>query len=260
MPELPEVETFKNFFNRTFINRKVISLSLPETSMLEDTRRADIIKSLAGYRFTNTFRHGKYFFAQNEKGYELIIHYGMTGRLEFNAGNDLVKYSRLALEFSHGFLHFVCIRKLGRISITCNKDAYIKQKGLGPDALSLSKKVFLQMVDGKKGMVKPALMDQSFIAGLGNIYVDELCFKCGIKPCKKLGHMRKNELSLLYECMQDVLHASIKASAEISRMPAGWLIKRRKEGALCPRCGFKISRVKLQGRGTYYCGGCQSMD
>ncbi|MGM0366315.1 MAG: Fpg/Nei family DNA glycosylase [Actinomycetota bacterium] len=257
MPELPDVETFKHYFNHTSLKQKVKGLKVCEKTILKDASIQKISANIVGCSFIQGFRHGKYLFGQNEKSIFLIMHFGMTGRLEFREGSSQPKYSRFILEFDKGFLHYVCARKLGRISLTGNMEAFIKKKRLGPDALHISEEEFIRIASKRKKMIKPALMDQSFIAGLGNIYVDEVCYQCGVNPRKRLDDIEEKKLKGIYGCIQDVLDISIKAKADISSMPDSWLIKRREEGAGCPRCQGRVKRIELGGRGTYFCPQCQ---
>jgi len=257
MPELPEVETFKHYFSRTVLNRKVITIRVPEESILQDTSIQKISLNLVGHRFTETFRHGKYLFAKNDKGIFLVMHFGMTGRLEFKTGGNEPLYSRFVLEFSHGCLYYISIRKLGKISTTDDKDAYIKKKRLGPDALDISGEEFLQLAANRKGMVKTILMNQSFIAGLGNIYADEVCYQCGISPQKSLNNIDRKKLKEIYKCIRSVLDTSINSKTDFAKMPDGWLLKRRNDKATCLRCGGNIKRTELGGRGAYFCPNCQ---
>jgi len=257
LPELPDVEIFKNYFDQTSLNKKVTSLELVEKSILAGISEDKLKKHIEGNRFTKTFRHGKYLFARNNTGYFLVMHFGMTGRLEFNEENREPEYYKMALRFKKGSLYYISIRKLGRISFTGSMDSYIEQRKLGPDALEIGREEFLKLASKKKGMVKPVLMDQTFIAGLGNIYVDEILYNCRIQPRKKMQNMAEKDLKRIHTCMGHVLATSIKAKAEPGRMPQTWLIKKRKEGLKCPKCKGRIKKILIQGRGTYFCSGCQ---
>ncbi len=257
MPELPEVEAFKNFFSRTSLNQKVSRILFSDQSMLEGIQGKHFEQKIEGFAFTECLRHGKYLFAKNNGDVFMVMHFGMTGSLMYREKSEKPRYYKMALEFDRGCLYYLSIRKLGKLSLTESIEDYKKQKRLGPDALQIGEGDFLKLASAKKGMVKTVFMDQSFVAGLGNIYADEICFQAAVRPRKKVHDCQRKEIKKLYRCMQHVLQTAIAAEADISRMPSLWLIRRREAGKPCPRCGKKITRMVLQGRGTYFCAHCQ---
>ncbi|MBD3249350.1 formamidopyrimidine-DNA glycosylase, partial [Candidatus Woesearchaeota archaeon] len=144
------------------------------------------------------------------------------------------------------------------IDIAKSIDKFIEEKELGADALSINKKELVELAEDSRGAVKNFLMDQSKIAGIGNIYADEILFQEGIHPKKKIENIDEKQLRKMYSTMKRVLKMGIKKQGE--RFPSGYLIGRRRavsrddeKAAKCPRCSGKIKNMTVGGRSTYYC-------
>ncbi len=257
MPELPDVEIYKNYFNHTSLKRKIDKVEVIDSSILFNTSIQKLSTNLVGKEIISTSRHGKYFFGEIENGKYLMVHFGMTGRFDYVEEGSIPDYSKVLLHFSSSFLSYICIRKLGKISIVEEKDAFIEEKNLGPDALSLEWNTFQKLAKKKRGKIKSALMDQKFIAGLGNIYNDEICFQSKIDPKRKISSLRQKQLKEVFKNIGHVVDMAIKREADPDKLPKSWLLSNRKEGKNCPRCSGKIKKIKISGRGTYYCPSCQ---
>lgn len=257
MPELPDVEIYKNYFNRTSLNRIIKKVEVLDNSILFYASVQKLAGNLTGSRINSTARHGKYFFGKTEDGKYLMVHFGMTGRFEYRNDENIPKYSKVVLRFSGSLLSYICIRKLGKVSILEDKDKFVKDKKLGPDALSLEWESVKQLVNEKRGKIKGALMDQKFIAGIGNIYADEILFHSKINPQRKVQDLQEEELKKIFNSMGYVLNTAIKREAHPDKVPGSWLLPRRKKEAHCPKCKGKIKKITLSGRSTYYCPSCQ---
>ncbi|MCF8111378.1 MAG: hypothetical protein K9J85_07800 [Desulfobacteraceae bacterium] len=261
MPELPDVEVFCRHFIKTSLDQKIDNVDA-EASVLEGVSEKELKTSLQGRGFSSAQRHGKYMFAGTSvSGPRLAIHFGMTGYLQYlEPGNRKPPHTRMLVSFSNGCgLAFDCRRKLGRIRLIQEIREFLLEKDLGPDALDpgLGKKEFQKRLSQSRGYIKSVLMNQSVIAGIGNIYSDEILYQARIHPKHKTGDLSKSELEAVYDAMQRVLSTAIKAGADPGKMPSDFLIPNRDPKASCPVCGQKIEKIPVSGRKGYFCPGCQ---
>lgn len=123
--------------------------------------------------------------------------------------------------------------------------------------MEFSKDDFSAFIEGKRGSIKGALMDQSSIAGIGNMYADEIIFQCGIHPKTSTSKLSEKEADCLYEQMMEVLETVIKSKESDSGLPKDYLTGHRNEGDECPKSNGKIEMIKVSGRSTYFCPSCQ---
>lgn len=188
-----------------------------------------------------------------------MLHFGMTGWLKyFKDLKDDTPHDRFRLNFENGFhLAYDCQRLLGRVDLTGSPEELIGEEGLGPDSLSLDLFAFKVRLEGRGGAIKSALMNQKVIAGIGNIYADEILFQAAIHPKKSAGELGEGALKNLYEKTKEVLEAAIECGADPGELPGSFLLGHRGEGAECPGCGGEVEKIKVSGRTGYYCPGCQ---
>lgn len=259
MPELPEVETFRRYFERTSLNKRISSVSSIDGLLLKDKQDPkSLAKELENRLLAGSGRHGKYLFLITSDSKYLIIHFGMTGYLAYlKDGQDIPRYTRLLLGFGDSSLAFVNTRRLGKIFLYSDRKSFLKKRNLGPDALKIQKCDLRDRISKRKKPIKSALMDQSIIAGIGNLYADEILFQLSVHPRSLCVELKEN----IYEKMSDkikyILTTAIERHAEIRQYPGTWLLPHRKKGYPCPRCGGKINIIKIAGRTTYFCPQCQ---
>ena len=159
-----------------------------------------------------------------------------------------------------GSLTYDCQRLLGRIKIIESKEKYLEKHNIGKDALDFKEKEFVELMNHKKGKIKSALMSQKDIAGIGNIYADEILFQSKIHPEKSVSKLKEKDFKKLYKNMIKVLKKAIEKNADIESFPSSWIIpKRNTKNAKCPRknCKGKIKSVKVNSRTSFYCPKCQ---
>lgn len=259
MPELPDVEVYKRQFDRLALRHRIADAAVGSERILEQLSGRGLVSHLRGHRFERSRRHGKYLFGGLDDHAWIVFHFGMSGRFESFRGQP-PKGTQLVLDFDEGtHLALVMPRKLGRLGLTVDPDEYIASKELGIDALDrkLTFDRFRILAREHSGMVKCWLMDQSIMAGVGNIYADEILFQAGLVPQRKLEELDDSALKQLYSTMHEVLATAIRHSADPANMPDAFLLPRRKEGAPCPRCGGTVARAAACGRTAYYCPNCQ---
>ncbi|MEJ2686824.1 MAG: Fpg/Nei family DNA glycosylase, partial [Gammaproteobacteria bacterium] len=142
---------------------------------------------------------------------------------------------------------------LGLVDITDEPAEFIRLKGLGPDAMDLGPGQFDETLGARRGYIKSLLMNQHAIAGLGNVYSDEILFQAGIHPRCEVRQLSGAERHRLRRALNKVLHEAIEDGADPQRFPRTFLTPHRHPGAVCPRCGTKLGILKVGGRTSYYC-------
>lgn len=257
MPELPEVENFRKYFDRTSLNKKIEKIEVPSGRILKGVSVRSLQRQLKDEKFKSTYRHAKYLFAHTENDKILVLHFGMTGSLNyFKDESERPEHTRLQIDFDNGYhLAFDDQRKFGKIYLIENEDKFIERKKLGPDPLAdkINLTKFRELLNDKRGSIKSTLMNQKIISGIGNIYSDEILFNAGIHPASKIEKLNDGQIKKLYYMMQEVLNKSIDVNGDNKKLPKMNLLTNRKTGAGCPRCSGKIKRQIINGRSSYFC-------
>jgi formamidopyrimidine-DNA glycosylase len=189
----------------------------------------------------------------------LTLHFGMTGSLAyFTETAERPRYMQLRVDFENGHhLAYVDPRKLGRVGLSDSPRDFVEAHGLGPDALALDFAQFRELASGYRGAIKPWLMNQQIIAGIGNVYSDEILFQARIHPRRNIRALETREVKRMFQSLRRVLEKAIKVRADPRRMPRSFLLARRQRAARCPRCGAPIKTIAIGGRTAYYCAHCQ---
>lgn len=251
MPELPEVEVYRSYLAYRVLHKKIKDVTIKSPEVIAGSKKA--IYGLKGKKFSDTDRHGKYCFLKTSNNKFLVLHFGMTGDVKYYK-NEAPEHSALIFEFTgkHKF-SYTNVRKFGKIYLKKNKKEFIKNKKLGPDAESIKEKEFIKIIKSKKGMIKTSLMDQQAIAGIGNIYSDEILYQTNIKPTTTIKKLNEKQIKKMYTAMKRIFKTAIKHNTDYSKMPTRYLVGRREKGADCGICNGKIKTKKIGGRTAYYC-------
>lgn len=252
MPELPSVEIFKGYFDSTSLNQKIRNADMRSPEILMDTDISQLEKSLQEHEFVDSRRYGKYLFCQLDNGFFLILHFGMTGYFKYFRKNSS-NHVRLLISFYNGYkLALDDMRKFGKVGLTTDPDEFVKNKNLGPDALAINLKTFKKLFKGRKGTIKPLIINQNFIAGIGNLYADEILYQSRIHPLTKADNLGGEKLKILFKAMRKVLNKAIEHQDQPPNMPSSFLLPHRYPGGECPS-GETIKIMKVGGRTTYFC-------
>ncbi len=261
MPELPDVELFRRYLEATALHRRITSVVVYHPRVVRGMALKRLQARLSQRVLQATRRHGKVLFVRLDNATWLIFHFGMSGRLHYcPPGESAPPYTRLLLRFTQGdALAYVSQRMLGKVLLAPDAEQFLQAGRLGPDALdpALDERAFQRIFGRQKGMVKPALMNQHLVAGIGNIYADEILFQARVHPARRLAQVKTPVLTALFRAMRTVLRTAIACQADVARMPCNFLLPQRHEGGRCPRCGQPLQRLKITGRGTYLCPACQ---
>lgn len=265
MPELPEVETIK----RQLID-KIVGLTIKNILINKPKLFVGDPKIIIGLKVQGVRRRAKMIVIDLENDWNLLIHLKMSGQLVF--GGVPNKFTHITFEFSNGSkLYYNDMRQFGWVKEVKSKELEQELDKFGPEPLDKDfsiEKLKTNLLKHKNLRIKPTLMDQSVIAGLGNIYAAEVCFQAGIRPDRKISTLGDEDLKKLYQAIKKILPLAIKykgTSADSYVTLEGkkgnyesklWVYGR--EGQKCPNnCGSTVKKINLGGRGTYFCPACQ---
>jgi formamidopyrimidine-DNA glycosylase len=257
MPELPDVEGFRRALSDELPGRRVRAVDVRDSGILRNTTAATLGRALTGRRFADPRRHGKWLILPTD-GPTLLVHSGMTGHPYYvcSAEPDGTR-DRLVVTLDRGEFRYADQRKLRGIWVADDDDAIAEVIGpQGPDALTVDLPTFTDALRGKRGQLKPALTDQSVIAGLGNLLADEICWQARVNPTRTVPDLRPEEIRALHSTMRRVLRTAVRHGRvpDLSR----WLTRVRDDpDPHCPRCGTPLAPGRGHGRTTLWCPRCQ---
>jgi formamidopyrimidine-DNA glycosylase len=258
VPELPDVEHERRFLAAHASGRTIRRVVVPDDADVRNTAAQALGKALAGQRFEEPTRHGKWLIAWTS-GPAVHIHIGMTGNLDWSDGPDgRHRHDRVIFEMDEGELRYRNMRRLGGVWLAHDK-AEVQEilADLGPDALALGRRELSDLLATRKARIKPALMDQRLVAGLGNLLVDEVLWQARLHPIRRLDDLSREERDRVAAAIEEVVKTSVERFDHVPRME-GWLTYvRGAPGARCPRCRTTLGRSVVGGRTTYSCPSCQ---
>jgi formamidopyrimidine-DNA glycosylase len=261
LPELPEVETVVRSVASHITGRRIEGVVLSSPRVTRGSHRKTV-NALVGRTITAVRRYGKQILIDLDPGI-LYIHLGMTGNLLWNATPG--KYSRAVFDLDNGILVYNDMRQFGRVEFFAQAPREIT--GVGPDALQVDFPTFFERLKGRKGLIKPLLLNQRFLCGIGNIYADEALFAARIHPRTPANRISRRRAEELHNKIVEVLVAAIQhrgssisnyvdARGEPGSFQSMHSVYGR-TGKPCLECGLPIKRIVLGQRGTHYCGRCQ---
>jgi formamidopyrimidine-DNA glycosylase len=265
MPELPDVELYKRYFDAHALHQTIERVAVNDARILGKLAAGAFTARLTGNRFEATRRHGKHLLVRLRRDGWLTVHFGMTGDLVYfrNEADD-PPYDRVRFDFTAGgHLAYVNRRMLGRVGLADDADAFIRDEELGPDALdpAFDLAVFEKALGGRRRDVKSVLMDQALIAGVGNLYADEILFHARLHPHTPVTSLDARQRTKLFRQLRKVLEKAIASGAgaeqSLERLPDDYLLSHRDKLGKCPRCGGPLATLKAAGRTSYYCPRCQ---
>jgi formamidopyrimidine-DNA glycosylase len=270
MPELPEVETVVRALREPLVGRRVESMWYDWANTIHSPDPTSFAARIQGQTFRAVNRRAKYILCELDDDV-LVVHLKMTGRL-YVVDNTSVEHAdrwvhfRLQLDGGKQ-LRFSDSRKFGKVYLTSDINTITGK--IGPEPLSddFTADVMRERLANRSKMIKPLLLDQTFIAGVGNIYADEALHRAGIHPQRRSDTLSDNEVSALYETVRAALEEGIRqqgATIGWYRKPDGsrgamqdHFFVYDREGEPCYTCGTPISKIRVGQRGTHFCPQCQ---
>jgi formamidopyrimidine-DNA glycosylase len=261
VPELPEVETVVRTLAPKLTGRRIVDAKFSSHHVVRQ-KFAELRKRVRNQLVNSVERHGKFIVLTLDRGV-LVIHLGMTGKLLLDS--EPGPYARAVFELDHGLLVYDDVRHFGRIE--WSQELPERAAGLGPDALTISLEDFRKLLKTRKSAIKPLLLNQRFLRGMGNIYTDEALFEARIHPRTIASGLSKERAARLHAAMIDILTTAIrlKGSSISDYVDAdgqrGTFQQQHQvyghAGDPCPTCGTPIRRIVVGQRGTHYCPKCQ---
>lgn len=278
MPELPEVETIRRDLEKEIVGRRVKSVEVKgKRSVRRHKTSAEFRSRLEGRKVTAVRRAGKYLLVDLEEGDVLVVHLGMSGQLlrVKSAKEPLERHTHVVITFTQGGqLRFVDPRTFGELFVTQADElgtAVPELAHLGFDPLEevMSWARFGMLLADRHGSLKSLLMDQKFVAGIGNLYSDEILFAAGLRYDRQSDSLSAQEVRRLYRAMVETLSEAVKMRGssladeqyrdlygEVGEYQGQHQVYDR-DGQPCRRCRNAVVKVKVNGRSAYLCEHCQ---
>jgi formamidopyrimidine-DNA glycosylase len=258
VPELPEVETVVRSLAKRLKDRRIVAASFTSRLVTPGDRKK-LASRLVGRTIRSVARRGKFIVMTLDEG-ALVVHLGMTGKLLLDASTTAYTHGVFTLD--DGVLLYDDPRQFGRIEGDVRRVAK-----LGPEPLEIGLEDFTARLRSRKTRMKALLLNQAFLAGLGNIYVDEALFRAGIHPLASAARISRPRAARLHRAIQDVLTLAIEhrgssisdyvdADGERGNFQILHQVYGR-EGEPCANCGTPIRKIVTAGRGTHFCPKCQ---
>jgi len=272
MPELPEVETIKRDLAFKILGRSFagVTINWPKTAQIPSFEHFS--SCLIGKSIEGLDRRGKYLILRLSSGEALILHFRMSGSLLLKpASAEPDPYARVIFLLDDGTeLRFRDPRKLGVMWLVEDESVVVGKLGPEPLEPDFTAEVLAQRLARRSAVIKALLCDQTFLAGVGNMYADEALFAAGIHPLRGAKSLSWEEVMRLHSALRQVLAEAIaRSGASISdyRRPNGepgaaqfeFQVAHRR-GQPCPKCGTTIERIPIRKRGTYFCPRCQKLE
>lgn len=265
MPELPEVETIKRELEKAILGKKFKKVCVHHPAVVREPAVEKFKKGLEGLTIKNILRKAKVLILELSNGKSLVIHLKMTGQLVYPGDG---KTARVSFHLSDGKnLDFNDRRLFADLRLLDDWHTLKFIQGLGPEPFDLTLEEFKEMLAHKKTKIKPLLMDQTFISGIGNLYAAEALFRARIHPERPAVSLSDREKELLFKEIKDTLSEAIKYKGssidqyvQLSGEPGDYVKHHKvydREGKPCFVCKTPIRRTALGGRGTYFCPKCQ---
>jgi formamidopyrimidine-DNA glycosylase len=272
VPELPEVETIRRELEPLLVGRKIVRTEIVDSRLTRPLAAEELAAGLDGERISLLDRRGKYLLVRFESERTLVVHLRMTGSLRHRrAGGELLPYERARLELDDGSeLVYRDVRRFGTWQLLeAGELAGYLASRVGPEPLApdFTPELLRGRLADRRTALKAALLDQHTLAGLGNIYVDEALWAARLHPATAAGTLTRQSLVRLHGAIRETLALGIARQGATLRdyaLPGGESGSMQsefrvygREGKGCERCGTRIAKTRIAGRGTWFCPRCQ---
>lgn len=271
VPELPEVETLARHLKQLLVGAQFATVQVRWARSVAMPSAEELARELPGHSIEDVGRRGKFLHIALSGGHALLVHLRMSGQLRVQAGDAAVDdHARVVFRLTDGrALIFSDTRKFGRVYWTANPICITSKLGAEPLDPDWTQEEFRTLLVKHKGALKPLLLNQTIVAGLGNIYTDEALFRASLHPLRKANSLRPDEFERLYCAIREVLAEAIARRGTTLpdaryRDAEGHpgtnqdnLYVYQRTGQPCLRCGNFIERIVVGQRGTHFCPHCQ---
>ncbi|MCX7926878.1 MAG: bifunctional DNA-formamidopyrimidine glycosylase/DNA-(apurinic or apyrimidinic site) lyase [Candidatus Omnitrophica bacterium] len=265
MPELPEVETIRRELSETVVGKRIVNVIINNPKVIRQPPAEKFKAGLINAVIKEVLRRAKVLVIALSNNKFLVIHLKMTGQLIYPGDG---KKSRVTFCFADKTaLDFNDARLFAELHLVDDWQKFPFIKQLGPEPQDITKEDFKKMLEEKKTQIKPLLMDQSFISGIGNLYAAEILFRAGIHPKRSAQSLTEKEKEKLFDAMREVIREAIKYHGSsvdqyvrLSGRPGDYVRYHKvydRANQPCVVCKTAIKRITVGGRGTYFCPRCQ---
>jgi len=266
MPELPDLEVIREFLVQRIVDVPITSAQVRRPIVVRNLLGGDVACHLVGRRFSDVGRRGKFLLLPLDDGAKLVINPMLAGRIRY--GQPMSRHrarDALVLRFADGReLRYHDAKDMGKVYLTNDLTRVPTFASQGPEATdpALTLEVFRQRLRLRRGEIKWVLANQTFVAGIGNAYADEICWRAGLYPFRRRPGLTDDEVARLHSALRAVLAEAIetlraRVGDAIDKEVRDFLAVHSRAGQPCPRCGSPISEVKRARRATNFCRTCQ---
>lgn len=268
MPELPEMENYRRLLNQKITGQTITQVQINREKSV-NVNPMLFINSVTNQKVMTVNRRGKHLLFHLENGRILLLHLMLGGWMHFGTEEDKPERTiQVRLSFGIHHLYFIGLR-LGYLHLYSEQDVQKELSSLGPEPMEpqFTLQAFLKLLDDRRGKIKTKLLDQEFIAGIGNCYSDEICYHAGIKTKRSIEDIGEPERNQLYQSMKHVLLDALKHGGYMEnpffqgdKLTGGYnnlCLVYDREGENCNRCGGTIIKEMISSRKTYFCPNCQ---
>ncbi len=273
MPELPEVETIKRSLEESVTNTTVQKVDVYLPKIIKEPSATEFVELLRGKTITSISRRGKYLLIQLSGDLVMVVHFRMTGKFIYcRPGEKIPKHTHLTIALDNEReLRYVDTRKFGRFHLVegdhLGQISGLNSLGIEPLDERLTRDYLKKHLKFRRAKIKPLLLNQRLIAGIGNIYADEILHAARIHPERLACTLNARETANLYLSIKRIIREGIKYNGTSIRDYVdsngrlgkfqNYLSVYNREGKQCAKCGSTITRKKIAGRSTYFCPSCQ---
>jgi len=263
MPELPDVDAVKRRIERKIKGKKIKDVKIYDKKLIRWVSLSTFEKTVKGNTIVSVDRRGKFLIFNLKSGDSMVGHLKMTGDFRYlRTKEKRDKYDKIILNLNDKHdLRYFSKRRLGMLTVARGKNFWHipTLKNMGPEPLDnkFTFEVFKKILKGRKREIKPLLLDQSFIAGIGNVYADEILFHSRINPKRKVSGLSEKNKKDMFKYIKSILGYAVK-HYRLMPLRRDFIINHREEGTPCPRCKTPLKRVVIASRSAYFCPRCQN--
>jgi formamidopyrimidine-DNA glycosylase len=260
MPELPDVETVRRTLHRSIVGRRIARVTVLSPSTIRVPAPRLFARRLRGRKIEAVHRRGKYLLIGVERAATLLVHLRMTGDfVVVPRTTPREPHTRVVFSLNGDELRFIDQRRFGHMDLLPTAElrtSALARLGVEPLDRGFTPAEFRRRLGGRHGALKALLLRQDVIAGIGNLYADEILFQARLHPARRADSLRPREVTRLYGAVRSVLRRATTALSRYGRA-VGALLAARRPGGACPRCRRPLTARPIAGRTTFFCASCQ---